>query len=164
MKLVCIVYNIVTIMKTNASANNFTQENLCYVGAQASLRWGKKVCSLSRDTYLGRTHTLGCSKTSVNFSQYKPTSQPETLIPKFSPLQLWLYFLLKFTLICFISVTLLAEKPKLPEKKYYIDTNYIHLPKENMEIINPVKDGMSKYKEETVVLHNSPSYSCMLCC
>lgn len=34
------------------------------------------------------------------------------------------------------------EKPKLPEKKYYIDTNYIHLPKENMEIINPVKDGM----------------------
>ncbi|XP_022790120.1 actin-like protein 6B isoform X2 [Stylophora pistillata] len=34
------------------------------------------------------------------------------------------------------------EKPKLPEKKFYIDTNYIHLPKENMEIINPVKDGM----------------------
>ena len=33
-----------------------------------------------------------------------------------------------------------------------------------MEIINPVKDGMSKYKEETVVLHNSPSYSCMLSC
>ena len=66
--------------------------------------------------------------------------------------------------MCFISVTLLAEKPKLPEKKYYIDTNYIHLPKENMEIINPVKDGMSKYKEETVVLHNSPSYSWMLSC
>ena len=64
--------------------------------------------------------------------------------------------------MCFISVTLLAEKPKLPEKKYYIDTNYIHLPKENMEIINPVKDGMSKYKEETVVLHNSPSYGWML--
>ena len=72
--------------------------------------------------------------------------------------------MLKFTLMCFISVTLLAEKPKLPEKKYYIDTNYIHLPKENMEIINPVKDGMSKYKEETVVLHNSPSYSWMLSC
>lgn len=34
------------------------------------------------------------------------------------------------------------EKPKLPEKKYFIDTNSIHLPKENMEIINPVKDGM----------------------
>ena len=77
---------------------------------------------------------------------------------------MWLYLLLEFTLICFISVTLLAEKPKLPEKKYYIDTNYIHLPKENMEIINPVKDGMSKYKEETVVLHNSPSYSWMLSC
>lgn len=38
-----------------------------------------------------------------------------------------------------------AEKPKLPEKKYYIDTNQIHLAKENMEIINPVKDGMSEY-------------------
>ena len=33
-----------------------------------------------------------------------------------------------------------------------------------MEIINPVKDGMSKYKEETVVLHNSPSYGWMLSC
>lgn len=40
-----------------------------------------------------------------------------------------------------------AEKPKLPEKKYYIDTNQIHLAKENMEIINPVKDGMSEYKK-----------------
>ena len=40
-----------------------------------------------------------------------------------------------------------AEKPKLPEKKYYIDTNHIHIPKDNMEIINPVKDGMSEYKE-----------------
>lgn len=101
-----------------------------------------------------------------DLSQFFPiqTNQPETLFPKFSPLQLWLYLLLKFTLICFISVTLLAEKPKLPEKKYYIDTNYIHLPKENMEIINPVKDGMSKYKEETVVLYNSPSYSWMLSC
>lgn len=46
----------------------------------------------------------------------------------------------------FISLVYIVEKPKLPEKKYYIDTNYIHLPKENMEIINPVKDGMSKYK------------------
>jgi len=34
------------------------------------------------------------------------------------------------------------ERPKLSEKKYYIDTNNIHLPKENMEISNPVKDGM----------------------
>ena len=41
----------------------------------------------------------------------------------------------------------IPEKPKLPEKKYYVDTNHIHLPKENMEIINPVKDGMSEYEE-----------------
>jgi len=41
--------------------------------------------------------------------------------------------------LCFV-----AERPKLPEKKYYIDTNNIHLPKENMEISNPVKDGMSE--------------------
>jgi len=41
----------------------------------------------------------------------------------------------------------IPEKPKLPEKKYYIDTNHIHLPKENMELINPVKDGMSEYEE-----------------
>lgn len=41
--------------------------------------------------------------------------------------------------------TLLAEKPKIAEKKYFIDTNNIHLPKANMEILNPVKDGMSEY-------------------
>lgn len=46
--------------------------------------------------------------------------------------------------ILFINLLFLTEKPKLPEKKYFIDTNSIHLPKENMEIINPVKDGMSK--------------------
>ena len=46
-----------------------------------------------------------------------------------------------------LLLLLLPEKPKLPEKKYYIDTNQIHLPKENMEIINPVKDGMSEYEE-----------------
>lgn len=39
----------------------------------------------------------------------------------------------------------LAEKPKVAEKKYFIDTNSIHLPKSNMEMLNPVKDGMSKY-------------------
>ena len=135
-----------------------------YVMLGHRLVWGggKSVLSVQRyiswtDAYFGLFQDL---------SQFFPiqTNQPETLFPKFSPLQLWLYLLLKFTLICFISVTLLAEKPKLPEKKYYIDTNYIHLPKENMEIINPVKDGMSKYKEETVVLHNSPSYSWMLSC
>ena len=149
-------------MKTNVSANNFTQKNLCYVGAQASLRWGKK-CALCPEIHILDRRILWAVQ---DLSQFFPiqTNQPETLFPKFSPLQLWLYLLLKFTLICFISVTLLAEKPKLPEKKYYIDTNYIHLPKENMEIINPVKDGMSKYKEETVVLHNSPSYSWMLSC
>lgn len=43
-------------------------------------------------------------------------------------------------------VIFFPEKPKLPEKKYYIDTNQIHLPKENMEMINPVKDGMSEYE------------------
>ena len=47
---------------------------------------------------------------------------------------------------CFYA-DFIPEKPKLPEKKYYIDTNQIHLPKENMEIINPVKDGMSEYEE-----------------
>lgn len=149
-------------MKTNASANNFLpQKKLCYVGAQVSLRRGKKVFSLSRNDPHWAS-TLDHPKTSVSFSQYKATSQKLSFQNFF--LFNWLYLLLKFTLICFISVTLLAEKPKLPEKKYYIDTNYIHLPKENMEIINPVKDGMSKYKEETVVLHNSPSYSCMLSC
>ena len=161
MKLVCIVYNIVTVMKTNASAKNFTSKKFVMLGHR--LVWGgEKRCFIVQkwptlSFYFGPSQDL---------SQFFPiqTNQSETLFPKFSPLQLWLYLLLKFTLICFISVTLLAEKPKLPEKKYYIDTNYIHLPKENMEIINPVKDGMSKYKEETVVLHNSPSYSWMLSC
>ena len=38
-------------MKTNVSANNFTQKNLCYVGAQASLRWGKK-CALCPEIHI----------------------------------------------------------------------------------------------------------------
>ena len=48
--------------------------------------------------------------------------------------------------MCFYG-DFIPEKPKLPEKKYYIDTNHIHLAKENMEIINPVKDGMSEYEQ-----------------
>ena len=42
-------------------------------------------------------------------------------------------------------LSFIAEKPKIPGKKYFIDTNNIHLPKDNMEILNPVKDGMSEY-------------------
>lgn len=48
--------------------------------------------------------------------------------------------------MCFYG-DFVPEKPKLPEKKYYIDTNHIHIPKENMELINPVKDGMSEYED-----------------
>ena len=36
-----------------------------------------------------------------------------------------------------------SEKPPCG-KKYYIGTNAVHVPKSNMEIINPIKDGMSE--------------------
>lgn len=58
-----------------------------------------------------------------------------------------LFFKMHYLVACVLSMVIFfPEKPKLPEKKYYIDTNQIHLPKENMEMINPVKDGMSEYE------------------
>ena len=137
-----------------------------YVMLGHRLVWGgEKKCALCPEIHIldGRILWAVPRPQSIFPNTNQPASQ-KLSFQNFLLFNCGCIFLLKFTLICFISVTLLAEKPKLPEKKYYIDTNYIHLPKENMEIINPVKDGMSKYKEETVVLHNSPSYSCMLCC
>ena len=58
-----------------------------------------------------------------------------------------LYFVSQCDLffLSFFFTFFFAEKPKVAEKKYFIDTNSIHLPKSNMEMLNPVKDGMSKY-------------------
>ena len=44
----------------------------------------------------------------------------------------------------FISLLLLTEKLQ-SGRKHYIGTNAIHVPKPNMEIVNPIKDGMSEY-------------------
>ena len=32
----------------------------------------------------------------------------------------------------------------VPQRKYYIDNTFIHVPREGVEMVSPMKDGMSK--------------------
>lgn len=34
--------------------------------------------------------------------------------------------------------------PPPPEKKYYIDSTYLYTPRENVELVSPLKDGLSE--------------------
>lgn len=34
--------------------------------------------------------------------------------------------------------------PQPPEKKYYIDSTYLYTPREGMDLLTPLKDGLSK--------------------
>lgn len=37
-----------------------------------------------------------------------------------------------------------AAAPPAPEKKYYIDSTYLYTPREGVELVSPLKDGLSK--------------------
>lgn len=34
--------------------------------------------------------------------------------------------------------------PPPPDKKYYIDSTYLYTPRENVELVSPLKDGLSE--------------------
>ena len=36
------------------------------------------------------------------------------------------------------------EAPPPPEKKYYIDSTFLYTPREGVELVSPLKDGLSK--------------------
>lgn len=38
-----------------------------------------------------------------------------------------------------------GEKEKKSGKVYYMDTNSLHVPRENTEVISPLKNGMSRW-------------------
>ncbi len=34
--------------------------------------------------------------------------------------------------------------PKTPDKKYFIDSTYLYTPREGVELVSPLKDGLSE--------------------
>lgn len=39
-----------------------------------------------------------------------------------------------------------SAAPPAPNKKYYIDSTYLYTPRENVEMLSPLKDGLSEFK------------------
>ena len=53
---------------------------------------------------------------------------------------------------CTFKLCYLAEKPApTTSKKYFIGTNSLHVPRENMEVISPLKDVMSELTDVQIV-------------
>lgn len=38
-----------------------------------------------------------------------------------------------------------------PDKKYYIDSTYLYTPREEVELVSPLKDGLSEWGERGMV-------------
>lgn len=53
-----------------------------------------------------------------------------------------------------------SDKGKQSGTTYYIDTNQLRVPRENMEVMSPLKNGMSEYSVDVKVLQFSFCTEC----